>query len=108
MFSVLPFLLVISGCVSQPNKAEESVSHSYQLDKKGLYLQDVSLGSVTKFAQSPWGDNVSIKVIDSYTAATNRACLKVNVTKSKGQEMHPALLCEVVKNVWEPIRFFAG
>ena len=104
--AIATFLLAaLVGCAAQGTAGNTNVAAMQGATPAGpalsTFLDNAIPGSVIQVAQSPWGPDVGIMVLERYFAASGRTCIQLNVLGSTPTSLRQTrLACQVDGQGW--------
>lgn len=101
--------IAVSGCAQTQYSAQGSNPADYSATRitylpteLSSALQQASAGQQMLLKQSPWGDNVTLNIADSYFSAAGKPCIKASV----GASLHTQelVICQYTQQRWGATR----
>ncbi|UQB43242.1 hypothetical protein JX580_05040 [Thiomicrospira microaerophila] len=111
--SVLLTLLIsigLTGCQITPNQLVNDQVKSVQKSNQVQAKKTIDIPQDQdrfKLAQSPWGEQVEVQVLERYTAASGRECARLDIMQTQtSSQTTAALVCQYPNGSWIPSRHF--
>lgn len=101
--------IVVTGCAQTQYQSQNSNPADYSATRitylpteLSSALQQASGGQQLQLKQSPWGDNVTLNITDSYFSAAGKPC--INATVGASQSAQAVVICQYTSQRWGATR----